>query len=358
MELTREEHLQLQHALQGDWEIPGHLVERFEQHLGHCRDCQGLLKTSGQLREKIKEDFKASVHLSQEQLLYYLTAQVDGTSLSTGDRAMLARHRKHIQDCPLCRLREQYLQKELAHCEEIVFAEAQAFSVSIPPAPIKPVFKSEPVPAGKSAFRISKLSFALCGVVASCLLVFVLNVYLQPEFYPCINPYLDSYSSGLISLRGRPESAATPSNESPTHQILINAHEAVRSGNARQALTYLAGLQGRSLEGEDLLRFRLYEMMATLQDAHKDYFRLFPHFEITRVSSALEKMKEVLPEDLARAKSLNPVYAGPAYYYAAKACLVLERREDARKYLERSTALMNHRRHEQAEELLVNLDRL
>src|SRR5262245_50548110 len=121
MELTNEEHLQLQHALQGDWEIPVHLVERFEQHVGHCPNCQRILKTSGQLRAKIKKDFQASVHLSQEQLLFYLTAKVAGTSLSASDRSMLARHRGHIQSCLLCRMREKYLQKELSDCEEIVF---------------------------------------------------------------------------------------------------------------------------------------------------------------------------------------------------------------------------------------------
>jgi hypothetical protein len=358
MELTREEHLQLQHALQGDWEIPGHLAGRLEQHLGHCHDCQRLLKTSGQLRDKIKRDFQASVHLSQEQLLFYLTARVAGTILSAGDRSMLSRHREHIQACSLCRLREQYLQKELAHCEEIVFEEAQAFALSTSPALTKPVFRPKPLPAGKSAFRVSRLAFSLSGAVALCLLVFALNVSLLPKYYPYTNPHLDYYPSVLFSSRGESDRIAASSSESPVQDVLTSAHNAVRSGEAHQALNILSGLQGRSLEGDDLLRHRLYELMATLQDAHSDYFRLFPRFDITRVSVALDKMKEALPEDPARAKSLNPAYAGPAYYYAAKACLILERREDARKYLECSTALAKHRRKEQAQELLVNLNRL
>jgi hypothetical protein len=121
---------------------------------------------------------------------------------------------------------------------------------------------------------------------------------------------------------------------------------------ARQALVLLAGLEDRGLEGEDLLRFRLYELMATLKDAHSDFFQLFPHFDVTRVSAALEKMREVLPEDSVRVLSLNPAYAGPGYYYAAKACLVLERREEALDYLKRCVALPNHRRKTEAGNLL------
>ena len=357
MELTQAEHLQLQHALQGDWEIPDHLLERFVQHLGHCRDCQQILKTTGQLRDRIKRDFHASAHLSQEQLLFYLTARAGGNVLSAGDHSMLSRHREHIEDCPLCRLREQYLQKELAHCEEVVFEEAQAFAIPTSPAPMNRVPKFEPFPAGRSVLRISRFAYALSGAVVSCILVLVAHLKFLPEYYSYINPHLDSYHSALLSMRGGSESTARAPNEFSTHKVLEAAHEALRSGKPGQALALLTGLQGRSLEGNDLLRLRLYELMATLQDAHSDYLRLFPHFEIDRVSAALDRIKEVLPEDLARAKLLEPVYAGPAYYYAAKACLVLERREEARTLLEYSTALAPHRRLEEAKALLENLDR-
>jgi hypothetical protein len=355
MELTNEEHLQLQYALQGDWEIPVHLVERFEQHVGHCPDCQRLLKTSGQLRAKIKKDFQASVHLSQEQLLFYLTAKVASAGLSVSDRSMLARQSEHLQNCPLCHVREQYLQKELAHCEEIVYAEAKAFAIPTSPAPKKRIFNSEPVLPGKFSSVLTKLTYAVSGVAAVSLLFVFMRVHFTSEYFTNIDPSSDSYSSGLTSWRAG--SGISSAAESPALQILAEASEALRSEQAQQALDLLSGLKAVDLEGEALLRFRLYRLMATLKDAYSDYFGLFPHFNRTRVTSTLEEMKEVLPEDVAQAQSLNSEYAGPAYYYAAKACLILDRRDDAQKYLEICISLTNHRRHEDAEALLAKLKR-
>jgi hypothetical protein len=352
MELTHEEHQQLQHALQGDWDIPDQLADRFELHLRHCHDCQRLLKTSGQLKEKIKKAFQSSAHLSQSQLLFHLTARALGDDLPAADRVMLDRHRAHLQSCPLCRMREDYLRKELAHCEEVVFETAEDFATTREPA-----LEAKTASRGRFGFTLARLAFGVGGAVVACLIAFAVNLKSLPDYYHYTNPHSDSYSSSLKLYRQSFEDLAGALGDSSVQGQLWRAHEALRAEDSQKALEVLLSLDEQDLEGEDLLRLRLYELMATLKDAHSDYIRLFPRFDTTRVAAALAEMKVVLPKDPLRAGQLDRDYAGPAYYYAAKACLILGRREAALEYIGLCLALPNHRRKTETENLLQEIDR-
>lgn len=353
MELSSQEHRKLQRALQGDLEIPRELAARLEEHLSECRACQRLLKSSAQVREKIRRDFLASEHLSQEQLFFLLTAESSRMAASAADRRMLQEQRAHLAKCSLCRKREQHARKELARCEKVVFETTQEFQ--------RPERQHTTAAAEIQSRRSFPSFFAKTAAItaflsAASLIVFFLNVAYQPAGYKYLNPDVDSYQSCFIRYLGDlpPASAASTPQE---RQKLAEAENALYDGHARRALDVLAGIDARLLQNEELLRFRLYELMATLKDAHAGFLGLFPSFDTARVGAALQKMEQALPSLRLRVEARDSRYLGPAYYYAAKANLILSRVRPAQSHLTDCLALPPHRRKQEAAALQAELAR-
>ncbi len=351
MELTHEEHRELQYALEGDLEVPANLASRLEKHLPHCPDCQRIINTSGRLRQRVKKSFQASVHLSRGQLLFHLTAMDSHADLPAADRKMLQRHRAHLQRCSLCRSRERHLQEELARCEEIVFGTVEKFAL-----PAEPVQAGTPFPAGtkpnlnsmsRFTSKLMKTTMASVGILTSYLLIFFASEARRSNDFAVRDMRGEDLRSCLQRDRDRASDEANP--------ILQAAHEALIDADVSGALDALAGVDERELEGEALFRFRLYELLSTLKEGQSDYLGFFPHFNEPRIAAALKKMEQALPENQSYAVPPDPEFVGPAYYFAAKACLILERRDDALAYLERSRSLHGHGRSQKAGELLQQL---
>ena len=339
MELTHEEHRELQHALQGDLELPSHLTDRFDKHLQHCRECQRLLRGSGRIREKIRKNFQASAHLSQEQLLFHLTAAGDG-DLPAADLKMLQRHRAHLKICALCRLRERNLQQELARCEQAIFETAEEFAAPVQPVAAIAGHQSTGKPYWSLALAAGK---SLAGAGAVYLLLFAVSTATLPEGFEDQDLRREDYRLSLTIERSLSGDPALPQ--------IAQAENELAQGHFERTLHLLAGVEQHGLEYEALLRLRLYELMATLKTAQTGLLLLFPRFDEQPIAAQLERMEAVLSGISHHPEQSQGPYLGLAYYYSAKACLILNRPNDACAYLAHSMQLPPHKRRQEARAL-------
>jgi len=357
MDLTIEEHRELQHALEGDLEIPPHLTSRFTDHLQHCRECQRVLQTTGKLRESLMSNFQASAHLSKDQLLFLLTAESLHAQMSLADRNTLRQQRAHLRKCSLCRLREQFLRKELQSCDEVVFGTKEKLPESS--ALMPPQFDNFAAPPPRAEKRsLSSLGKVFAGVglgMASYLILFAISMATLPAHYRDIDPNAEDYASSFSPLMGGEDKTNIPDLPQKDKAGLQAAQDALYSGKFQQAFAALSRVNESELRDQHLLRFRLYELTATLYDSHSDFLLLFPHFDKPRIADALAKMNEALATMPNPAGEINHMYLGPAYYFAAKACLILDRPQEACNDLEHCVNLSPHVRRNEAQTLRKKL---
>ena len=349
MSLSRDEHEKLRRALELEEIDPQAFSPEIYEHLRNCRQCNRLVQNSQRLR-KLLVPYLISLHPTTEELLAHLT----GTSLPPENSAELsttpARSHSdialHLENCNLCRARRDYFREELRQMESLMVQAALTSN-----------FEREYVPEAEPRLRplsfgkvwpntVSVLMIAIMLVCALLISVFALSLSTQPPAYALANLNTDDFAH-YSPLRGE-------GDEDEPQGTLLAAEEALRAGEYEQVGLLLAPLKREKLSEHAQLRAQLCNFMATLKLAHKSTFNFFPHFDTTSVTAAILTMEGTLATLQSDTDDFPSLNRGLAYYYLAKAYLMLNRPEPACKYLTRATSLP-HRRRAQAMELQAAL---